>query len=178
VTAATWALVFVTFALVVVTAVYAVFTRRLVVEQKRTLAQLKLSDDKRSRPTMQIFLERAAKGGALLDLVIANIGGSHAYDVRLTFAPQQLEPAWHRLEKVTAGQLGLFRVPTPVWPMGWTVRIPFIVYKENLDTVKQLGRITVTVDYAGSGSERFVEQFDYPARVCEDLVNVVGDDKA
>ena len=176
-TAATWALVSVTFALVVVTAVYAVFTHRLVVEQRRTLAQLKLSDDKLSRPTMQVFLERTAKGGAVLDLVITNVGGSPAFDVRITFAPQQLEPAWHRLEKVTAGQLGLFLVPAPVWPMGWTVRIPFVVYKENLDTVKQHGRITVTVVYAGSDGRRFSEQFDYSARVCEDLVNVVGDDK-
>jgi len=143
--------------LVLLTAVYVVGTLLMWFEMRQTRLKTEESN-------IQVTLEPQARWGNFFDLVIANIGNTPVYDLKISMEPKGLKTLGDR----KLDDINLFKRNIPVFGKGQTLSTFAISYVDFINSEQQK-QITFTADYKTGNGKKRTQAFDFDLEVYKNM---------
>jgi hypothetical protein len=143
--------------LVLLTAVYVVGTLLMWFEMRQ--ARLKAEES-----NIQVTLEPQARYGNFFDLVIANIGNTPVYDLKILMEPKGLKT----LGDKKLEDINLFKHPIPVFGKGQTLKTFAISYVDFINSEQQK-QITFAVNYKTGNGKKRTQSFNFDLEVYRNM---------
>lgn len=143
--------------LVLLTVVYVVGTLLMWLEMRHTRLKTEESN-------IQITLEPQVRCGNFFDLVIANIGNTPVYDLKISMEPKGLKTLGDKkLENIN-----LFKRPIPVFGKGQTLSTFAISYVDFINSEQQK-QITFIINYKTGAGKKRIQEFCFDLEVYRNM---------